>query len=54
MVMYLLQLVAWTAFMAALILWPAGTLAYPGAGAFIAPASSRKDRGGPDCASALS
>jgi hypothetical protein len=36
MVMYLLQLVAWTAFMAALILWPAGTLAYPGAWAFIA------------------
>ncbi len=32
----LLQLVAWTAFMAALILWPAGTLAYPGAWAFIA------------------
>ena len=36
MVVYLLQLVAWTAFMAALILWPAGTLAYPGAWAFIA------------------
>ena len=33
---YLLQLVAWTGFMAALILWPAGTLAYPGAWAFIA------------------
>jgi hypothetical protein len=32
---YLLQLVAWTAFMAALILWPAGTLVYPGAWAWI-------------------
>ena len=36
MVMYLLQLAAWVVFMAALILWPAGTLAYPGAWAFIA------------------
>jgi len=36
MVMYLLQLAAWTIFIAALILWPAGTLAYPGAWAFIA------------------
>jgi len=35
MVVYLLQLAAWTAFIAALILWPAGTLAYPGAWAFI-------------------
>ena len=35
MVIYLLQLAAWTAFIAALILWPAGTLAYPGAWAFI-------------------
>jgi protein-S-isoprenylcysteine O-methyltransferase Ste14 len=32
---YLFQLVAWTVFMAALILWPAGTLAYPGAWALI-------------------
>jgi protein-S-isoprenylcysteine O-methyltransferase Ste14 len=31
MIVYLLQLVAWTAFMAAVILWPAGTLAFPGA-----------------------
>jgi protein-S-isoprenylcysteine O-methyltransferase Ste14 len=31
MVVYLLQLLAWTALMAAMILWPAGTLAYPGA-----------------------
>jgi protein-S-isoprenylcysteine O-methyltransferase Ste14 len=29
MVVYLLQILAWTALMAALILWPAGTLAYP-------------------------
>ena len=29
MVMYLLQLTAWTAFMAALVLWPAGKLVYP-------------------------
>jgi protein-S-isoprenylcysteine O-methyltransferase Ste14 len=35
MVIYLLQLAAWTVFMAALILWPAGTLAYPAAWAFI-------------------
>ena len=35
MVVYLLQLAAWTAFIAALILWPAGTLDYPGAWAFI-------------------
>src|SRR5260370_10569709 len=35
MVAYLLQLAAWTAFMAAPTLWPAGTLAYPGAWAFI-------------------
>ena len=34
--MILLQLLVWTAIMAALILWPAGTLAYPGAWAFIA------------------
>jgi protein-S-isoprenylcysteine O-methyltransferase Ste14 len=31
-----LQMVAWTAVIAALILWSAGTLAYPGAWAFIA------------------
>lgn len=31
MIVYLLQLVAWTTFMAAVILWPAGTLAFPGA-----------------------
>lgn len=30
MIVYLLQLAAWTAAMAVLILWPAGTLAYPG------------------------
>jgi protein-S-isoprenylcysteine O-methyltransferase Ste14 len=35
MVFYLLQLAAWTAIMAVLILWPAGTLAYPAAWAFI-------------------
>ena len=35
MIAYLLRLVAWTAFIAALILWPAGTLAYPGAWVFI-------------------
>ena len=29
MFVYLLQLAAWMAFMAALVLWPAGTLAYP-------------------------
>jgi protein-S-isoprenylcysteine O-methyltransferase Ste14 len=32
----LLQVLAWTIFMAILVLWPAGTLAYPGAWAFIA------------------
>jgi protein-S-isoprenylcysteine O-methyltransferase Ste14 len=32
----LLQLLVWTAFMAALTLWPAGTLAYPGAWVFLA------------------
>jgi protein-S-isoprenylcysteine O-methyltransferase Ste14 len=31
MVVYLLQTLAWTVLMAVLILWPAGTLAYPGA-----------------------
>lgn len=31
MIVYLLQLVVWTAFMAAVILWPAGTLAFPAA-----------------------
>jgi protein-S-isoprenylcysteine O-methyltransferase Ste14 len=36
MARYLLQLLAWTVFMAVLILWPAGTLAYPGGWAFIA------------------
>jgi protein-S-isoprenylcysteine O-methyltransferase Ste14 len=35
MAVYLLQLAAWTAFMAVLLLWPAGTLAYPGAWGFI-------------------
>jgi protein-S-isoprenylcysteine O-methyltransferase Ste14 len=35
MVIYLLQTLLWTAFMAALVLWPAGTLAYPGGWAFI-------------------
>lgn len=33
---YLIQLLAWSVFMAALILWPAGTLAYPGGWALIA------------------
>src|SRR5262245_30502263 len=32
----LLQLVAWTVLTAVLILWPAGTIAYPGGWAFIA------------------
>jgi protein-S-isoprenylcysteine O-methyltransferase Ste14 len=32
----LLQVLGWTIFMAILVLWPAGTLAYPGAWAFIA------------------
>jgi protein-S-isoprenylcysteine O-methyltransferase Ste14 len=36
MIVVLLQLLAWTAFIGALVLWPAGTLAYPGAWAFIA------------------
>jgi protein-S-isoprenylcysteine O-methyltransferase Ste14 len=36
MAVYLLQLVSWTAFMAVLILWPAGTFAYAGAWGFIA------------------
>lgn len=36
MTAYLLQLVAWTGFMAALILWPAGTVAFPAAWALIA------------------
>lgn len=31
-----LQMIVWTIFMAALILWPAGTLAYPGGWALIA------------------
>ena len=35
MAVYLLKLLGWTIFMAVLILWPAGTLAYPGAWAFI-------------------
>jgi protein-S-isoprenylcysteine O-methyltransferase Ste14 len=35
MATYLLQLAAWTVFMAVLILAPAGTLAYPGGWAFI-------------------
>jgi protein-S-isoprenylcysteine O-methyltransferase Ste14 len=35
MVTYILQLLAWTAFIAVLLLWPAGTLAYPGAWVFI-------------------
>lgn len=35
MAMYLLRMVAWTIFMAALMLWPAGTLAYPAAWVFI-------------------
>lgn len=30
MAVYLFQILAWTVFMAVLILWPAGTLAYPG------------------------
>jgi protein-S-isoprenylcysteine O-methyltransferase Ste14 len=36
MAMYFLQLGAWIVLIAALILWPAGTLAYPGAWVFIA------------------
>lgn len=36
MLIYLLQLLAWTCFMAVLVLWPAGTLAYPAAWALIA------------------
>ena len=35
MIVYLLQALLWIAFMAAAILWPAGTLAYPGGWAFI-------------------
>jgi hypothetical protein len=35
MAVYLLKLLAWTALIATLILWPAGTLAYPGAWLFI-------------------
>ena len=35
MAVYLFKLLGWTIFMAVLILWPAGTLAYPGAWAFI-------------------
>src|SRR5215475_5615348 len=35
MAVYFLQLAAWVAFIATLILWPAGTLAFPGAWAFI-------------------
>lgn len=35
MLVYLLKLVAWTVFLAALILWPAGTLTCPGGWAFI-------------------
>jgi len=31
MLRYLLQLIVWTIFMAALLFWPAGTFAYPGA-----------------------
>src|SRR5215470_16879369 len=36
MTAHMIRLLAWTALIAALILWPAGTLAYPGAWAFIA------------------
>src|SRR5215813_11533861 len=36
MVVISLKLVIWTALIGALILWPAGTLAYPGAWVFIA------------------
>ena len=36
MIKILLQILAWTVFMAVLVLWPAGTLAYPGAWVFIA------------------
>src|SRR5262245_64877087 len=35
MAVYLLKLLVWMIFMAVLVLWPAGTLAYPGAWAFI-------------------
>jgi protein-S-isoprenylcysteine O-methyltransferase Ste14 len=35
MVVALLQLLVWMPFMAALVLWPAGTLAYPGAWALL-------------------
>ncbi|MFT4184448.1 MAG: isoprenylcysteine carboxylmethyltransferase family protein, partial [Rhizobium sp.] len=36
MTSYLLQLLAWLVFMAALLFWPAGTLAFPGAWIMIA------------------
>ncbi|MDL2410182.1 isoprenylcysteine carboxylmethyltransferase family protein [Rhizobium calliandrae] len=36
MAIYLLQLLAWSVFIAVLILWPAGTLAFPGAWVLIA------------------
>ena len=36
MIVIFLQMLVWTAFIAAVILWPAGTLAYPGAWAFVA------------------
>lgn len=36
MAVYMLQLLIWTVFMGILILWPAGTLAYPGAWALLA------------------
>ncbi|MFH0301058.1 isoprenylcysteine carboxylmethyltransferase family protein [Bradyrhizobium sp. 31Argb] len=36
MVKVTLQIVVWTAIVAAMILWPAGTLAYPGGWAFLA------------------
>lgn len=35
MIVYLLQLLAWMIFMAALLFWPAGTFAYPGAWALL-------------------
>jgi protein-S-isoprenylcysteine O-methyltransferase Ste14 len=35
MVILTLQIIAWTAVMAIVLLWPAGTLAYPGAWAFV-------------------
>ena len=36
MAVYMLQLLIWTVFMGVLILWPAGTLAYPGAWVLLA------------------